>query len=241
MTGNPGKTGRRGPFASLARLLPDLPPGRCPAAAPAPALAEGCGPCSGDDDELFRRAMADVDPIDRDNILEPPPSLSAPIRCTDAEQEALRRLERLIAHGEGFDWRFTPEYIEGCGYIDDRALLRGLRRGDFAIQDHLDLHGLPVREARLAFDTFLENSLREGKRALLIIHGRGLSSPSEPVLKNKVQHWLHRNRWRRWLLAYASARSCDGGAGAVYVLLRRRPLQRRRAKTAINGNFSKNR
>jgi DNA-nicking Smr family endonuclease len=32
---------------------------------------------------------------------------------------------------------------------------------------------------------------------------------------------------RKWVIAFSSARSCDGGAGATYVLLRQRPLTMR--------------
>ncbi len=225
------KEARGGPFAQLEKLLSDLPPGRDhPSAFPPSAPASQPEITLPDDGELFRLAMADVVPIDRDNVIES--RLPATPACCyrDIEEEALHQLSRLIRHGEGFQWRHTPEYIEGCGYIDDRPLLRSLRRGDFSIQDHLDLHGLPVSRARTAFDAFLKTALRDGKRALLIIHGRGLSSPGEPVLKRKVQCWLLSGRWRRWLLAYTSAKACDGGAGATYVLLRNRPLSRRQAK-----------
>jgi DNA-nicking Smr family endonuclease len=62
---------------------------------------------------------------------------------------------------------------------------------------------------------------------ILIIHGRGLSSPAGPVLKTKVIQWLTTGPWRRWVMAFASARLCDGGAGATYVLLRRQPTTKR--------------
>ncbi|MGD0625276.1 MAG: Smr/MutS family protein, partial [Thermodesulfobacteriota bacterium] len=74
---------------------------------------------------------------------------------------------------------------------------------------------------------FLKWAVMTGKRGVLIIHGRGLSSPQEPVLKEKVIEWLTRGPWRKWVIAYASARLCDGGAGATYVLLRRRPVSKR--------------
>jgi hypothetical protein len=42
-----------------------------------------------------------------------------------------------------------------------------------------------------------------------------------------VVRWLTRGPWRKWIIAYSSARSCDGGTGATYVLLRTsRPAQR---------------
>jgi len=69
-----------------------------------------------------------------------------------------------------------------------------------------------------------------GKRAVLIVHGRGLSSPGEPVLKNKVREWLTRTAWRKWVIAFTSAQSYDGGTGATYVLLRHRPISNKSAK-----------
>jgi len=74
---------------------------------------------------------------------------------------------------------------------------------------------------------FLKEALSSGKRAVLIVHGRGLSSPEEPVLKTKVKEWLTSGRWRKWVMAFTSARACDGATGATYVLLRQRPATRR--------------
>jgi DNA-nicking Smr family endonuclease len=77
----------------------------------------------------------------------------------------------------------------------------------------------------------LKWAVTTGKNGVLVIHGRGLSSPEEPKLKGKVVEWLTRGPWRKWVVAYASARSCDGGAGATYVLLRRYPATRRLRKS----------
>jgi DNA-nicking Smr family endonuclease len=65
---------------------------------------------------------------------------------------------------------------------------------------------------------------------VLIVHGRGLSSPAKPVLKTKVIEWLTCGPWRKWVIAFTSARSFDGGAGATYVLLRQRPVTRSKRK-----------
>jgi hypothetical protein len=58
---------------------------------------------------------------------------------------------------------------------------------------------------------------------------QGFHRPLERLadLKTKVAEWLCRNRWRKWVVAFTSARMCDGGSGASYILLRRRPLSRR--------------
>jgi DNA-nicking Smr family endonuclease len=87
-----------------------------------------------------------------------------------------------------------------------------------------------VEDARNAFEMFLTDSITTGKKAVLIVHGRGLSSPDKPVLKTSVIQWLTCGLWRKWVIAFTSARSCDGGAGATYVLLRQRPMTKRNRK-----------
>jgi DNA-nicking Smr family endonuclease len=121
----------------------------------------------------------------------------------------------------------TPEYMEGVGYRAPPDITQRLHRGDFAVQAHLDLHGLTVEAAWEVFDAFMKDSIMTGKSAVLIIHGRGLSSTAAPVLKTKVSQWLSSGPWRKWVVAFTSARMCDGGSGASYVLLRRRPLTKR--------------
>jgi DNA-nicking Smr family endonuclease len=57
---------------------------------------------------------------------------------------------------------------------------------------------------------------------VLIVHGRGHNSKDQiPVLKSRLANWLARGQWARLILGFTSARPCDGGAGALYVLLRR--------------------
>ncbi|MDP6394410.1 MAG: Smr/MutS family protein [Desulfobacterales bacterium] len=60
--------------------------------------------------------------------------------------------------------------------------------------------------------------------------GCGLSFASKPILKTKVFQWLASEPWRKWVIAFSSARLCDGGAGAAYVLLRQRPVTKRLRK-----------
>ncbi len=177
-------------------------------------------------DRLFREAMADVRPMAGNRHLCPRRRPAAAQPCADSE--GLQRLRDLIARGEGFVVAQTPEYMEGAGRDVPASLLRRLHRGDFSIEGHLDMHGLTVRQARPVFDAFLREALTRGQRAILVIHGRGLSSPRVPVLKARVAAWLSTGPWRKWVIAFASARPCDGGAGATYVLLRRRPAPRRR-------------
>jgi DNA-nicking Smr family endonuclease len=181
--------------------------------------------------DLFLEAMADVEPIHRGDRLEPAAATRVSTDAgNDPDVETLQQLNNLVESGEGFVVADTPEYIEGTGYHIHPEIAKRLHRGDFSIQSHIDLHGLGAEDARDAFEKFLKDAVTTGKRAVLVVHGRGLSSANKPVLKTKVIEWLTQGPWRKWVIAFASARSCDGGAGASYVLLRRRPMTKRHRK-----------
>jgi DNA-nicking Smr family endonuclease len=97
-------------------------------------------------------------------------------------------------------------------------VVRKLRRGVWAIQAQLDLHGLRRDQAREQLAAFLRDAERRGLRCVRVIHGKGNGSPGrEPVLKSKVKGWLVQ---KHEVLAFAQARASDGGHGALLVLLR---------------------
>jgi len=177
---------------------------------------------------IFNDAMADVRRISRTNCPAVSPSeIKPPPPESNLEFESVQKLKNLVTNGTGFVVSLTPEYIEGMDQSVNPATTHRLHRGDFSIQAHVDLHGLNVEAARQSFDKFMQENIAAGKNAGLIIHGRGLSSPGGPVLKSKVYQWLTSSPWHKWVVAFTSARLCDGGAGATYVLFRQRPLTKR--------------
>jgi DNA-nicking Smr family endonuclease len=92
-----------------------------------------------------------------------------------------------------------------------------LRRGQWALQAELDLHGLTREEAREALAAFVREACRRGQRCVRVVHGKGHGSPGrQPVLKDKVQRWLAQ---RSEVIAFAQASAAHGGAGALLVLL----------------------
>ena len=94
---------------------------------------------------------------------------------------------------------------------------RRLRRGEWAIQGQLDLHGLRTEEAREALGQFIRESHKKGLRCLRVIHGKGHGSPGKsPVLKGRVQSWLVQ---KVQVLAFVQAKPAEGGGGALLVLL----------------------
>lgn len=97
-------------------------------------------------------------------------------------------------------------------------VVRKLRRGVWAIQAQLDLHGLRRDEARERLAAFLRDAVRAGARCVRVVHGKGNGSPGrEPVLKGKVRNWLVQ---KDEVIAFTQARAQDGGHGALIVLLR---------------------
>jgi len=193
------------------------------------------------ENELFLKEMADVAPIPRGDRIERGSNSGPPVAADyDFEDETLLKLDNLVKFGTGFVVADTPEYIEGRGHNVHPEITKRLHRGDFSIQAHIDLHGLGVEDARNAFEIFLKDSITAGKKAVLIVHGRGLSSPDKPVLKTRVVQWLTSGPWRKWVIAFSSARSCDGGTGATYVLLRRRPLTKRYRKGIMRNGILNN-
>ncbi len=174
------------------------------------------------DAELFRREMQGTSRLVTQGRERPVEAERAARQRLSEDAEAYAQLSDLLSGTGSFDISDTDEYIEGIAHGLDRRLLSRLRRGDFALQAHVDLHGLNREEARLRVETFLHESRTNDRRCVLIIHGRGLNSKDQiPVLKDAVRMWLQRGRIAKSVLAFATARPTDGGAGAVYVLLRR--------------------
>jgi DNA-nicking Smr family endonuclease len=168
--------------------------------------------------------MEDVRPLGEGRRVDPPsPAISFRRAPVSEEDEALAALSDLVSGAGEFDLSDSTEYLEGAIVGLDPRILRRLRRGEFAYQAHLDLHGMSAAAARTAVEQFISAALRAGHRCVLIVHGRGLNSKDGiPVLKERLKSWLARGRIGRAVLAFTSARPADGGAGAVYVLLRRR-------------------
>ena len=99
-----------------------------------------------------------------------------------------------------------------------RDVTHKLRKGDWAIQGEVDLHGLRSEEARVVLAEFIRNAHRQGLRCLRVVHGKGLGSPGKtPVLKSKVHSWLVQ---KNQVMAFVQAKPAEGGAGALVVLLK---------------------
>ena len=94
-----------------------------------------------------------------------------------------------------------------------------LKQGKIIIEDHIDLHGLTINEAREALLEFINYAKKQQIRCIRLVHGKGYRSDAlKPVLKNKVNSWL---RQHPDVLAFSSAQAKDGGSGALYIILKK--------------------
>jgi len=208
------------PFAELKGEAEPSPPRA--AEPPEPERTESAPEPPASDEDAFAAMTAGTIPLTGAVPLAPQkvgPKPSPPRR--DDAQLVMQELDELVHGTRAFDFADTDEYVEASVHGFDSRVVKRLRRGDFAVQAHLDLHGMRREEARQKVAEFVAKSRTEGKRCVLIVHGRGLGSKDNiPVLKEKLTAWLTRGAIGRHVLAFTSARPWDGGTGAVYVLLR---------------------
>lgn len=107
--------------------------------------------------------------------------------------------------------------------IDDRTRRR-LVRGTMAIDERMDLHGLTQDAAHSALRYFLVTARARGARIVLVITGKGRGGPDPQdrgILRRAVPHWLAEPALRDVVVGFEEAHLAHGGAGAIYVRLRR--------------------
>lgn len=168
-----------------------------------------------DDAALFRAAIG---PVKELAGTAPPPARPRPRpRARMAEHdEQIARDE--LRYGQ------APDPVQAGDVLSHRReqlpprLFNRLRRGQFSVQDELDLHGATALQAEGLLRQFIREAHDHGFGCVRIIHGKGLqSADGAPVLKNLVDRLL---RQRNDVLAFHSAPAAQGGTGAVLVLLR---------------------
>lgn len=196
-------------------------------AAQPPALANVAEPIV-DEEALFREAFEGVKRLQNagaERLVVVPQHKQ---NIVSEDNEVLAALSDLVSGQGPFELTESDEYVEGMRVGLDPRLVMRLRRGEFSVQAHIDLHGLFQADAKEELTRFILESVQKGRRAVLVVHGRGLRSPGgQAVLKHAAAQWLSHGVIGGYVLAFTTAQSYDGGAGALWVLLRR---ERRRAK-----------
>ena len=173
-------------------------------------------PCPPDDED-FKRATRDVEPLRAPRRLRLARAPAAPIPVQTRRDERAALAESLAGPrsvDDAIDWGEELAFLRD-GY--SRQILRKLRRGHWVVQDQLDLHGMNRVQAAHAVGEFLRHCRARHFRCVRIVHGKGLRSPGrETVLKRRIRKLLTR---RDEVLAFVEPRAIHGGSGAVVVLL----------------------
>jgi DNA-nicking Smr family endonuclease len=175
------------------------------------------------DEQAFFDAMKEVQEIKEFRsmpVVHKKRKVPSKIHKRDAAlNAAVSRLEDIVKGRRHINLSKTQEYIEWVhpDFRDDVA--HDLHEGRYSVQDSIDIHGLILDEAEIEVDRFIREARTKNLRCIKIIHGRGLRSPNGPVLKRAVVQWLSR-RYRKYIVAFVTAQRCDGGLGALYILLR---------------------
>ncbi|MCW1428761.1 Smr/MutS family protein [Novosphingobium sp. JCM 18896] len=141
----------------------------------------------------------------------PPPPLRAggpPPRAGEDRKPATAQLYRPTFDKQGLD----------AGW--DRRLSRGLVPPDFT----LDLHGATLDAAYSRLDHGLTLALAQGARLVLLVTGRERPSEdrrSRGAIRRKFMDWLAAGSHASRIAAIRPAHQRHGGAGAVYIVLKR--------------------
>ena len=155
---------------------------------------------------LWRRAMSDARALD-----EPPPAPKE--AAAAAAGPAPRRPEAASprTYGRALDPQRPVDH-------DRRTRLR-LKRGNVELDRILDLHGQTQERAHQRLRAFVADAHARGSRCVLVVTGKGLESGG--ILRHMVPRWLNEEpNWAR-VVAFCPAQPRHGGAGALYVLIRR--------------------
>lgn len=172
-----------------------------------------------DDIELFRQEIGDIEHLSQDKIM---PVVKPITPLSPRKQSTIHPDQGYLS--DLYEPTVTVGSEEALSFrrsgIQERQLAK-LRSGQVKIDAELDLHGMIIPVAHQALVDFIADCVSYNIRGARVIHGKGWSSKHhKPILKTKLNHWL---RDMDDILAFCSARIEDGGTGALYLLLRKKP------------------
>ncbi len=173
-----------------------------------------------DEDAYFLRAMGEVRrlgaPAKEDG--RPAVTTSAVPRRIDEEE---RRIFLAALDSLQLDVTFVDELPDDVEPLKPLPVnrMRQLKRGAIRIDYEIDLHGLTRDEALASLGSFISGAYKRGQRAVLVITGKGLNSPEEPVLRGAVIGWL-RDKGKGTVAEFSPAPRQMGGGGALVVFLK---------------------
>lgn len=115
----------------------------------------------------------------------------------------------------------NPALMPGVTANIDRRTAVRLKQGRLPIEGRLDLHGMTRDVAFEAVRSFVEASVVQGRRCVILVTGKGLGQSGGGVLRNEVPRWLNLPQNRKYIVGFTHAQPKDGGTGALYLYLKR--------------------
>jgi DNA-nicking Smr family endonuclease len=181
-----------------------------------------------DEAELWERATRSLDPIkakprvaSADRLSEPPTKAAPPPSRASAAPASAKRPASAPAPR-------SPAPLADF----ERRKARQIASGKIEVEARIDLHGLRQRDAHARLRAFLLEAHADGLKTVLVITGKGGEEPADRlgdlagerqrgVLRRNVPHWLGEPELRAIVLSFTQASVRHGGAGALYVQLRK--------------------
>lgn len=176
------------------------------------------------DEQMFMAAMQGVKQMEGSSGRQVAPQIktNTSAQAIDPEENAKRDLQRFLRGDIDFELEYTEEFMYGYVRGLDIKTFQQLKAGSLSVEAHLDMHGMTSDQAQESLLFFIRESYLQGRRCVLIVTGRGINSPGgHSVLRREAETWLTRDPLKRVVLAFCTAQPKDGGAGAIYVLLRK--------------------
>lgn len=109
----------------------------------------------------------------------------------------------------------------------DSGWERRIRAGALVPDRAIDLHGHTLASAHRHFETALAAAVRDGARVLLVVTGKERPAPmagerARGAIRAEIGHWIAGSPHADAIASVRRAHQRHGGAGALYLILRRR-------------------
>ena len=174
-------------------------------------MARRSGNLTEEDRILWNRIAATAKPLKGKAVVEvPPPPLEMPTAAVKSPPAA-----------PPVDAAVRPHRQPTVARSIDEPVRDKLAKGRVELGGRVDLHGMTQDEAYFLLLAFLRTAHDRGLRYVLVITGKGSSSGGDGVLKRAVPGWFATAPFRPFVSGFDEAARNHGGAGALYVRLRR--------------------
>ena len=181
-----------------------------------------------DDFSLFKAEVRGVKPIRHDRAEVGKPKADRQQLAGLRQAATVRSDKALVIDG------MSDQFVIDVGAEDElmwrrdgvqETQLRKLKLGQIPFEGSLDLHGMTVEKARETLWAFLAEATKFEIRCVRVTHGKAVRLDGKrPMIKSHVNTWL---RQHTQVLGFTSCQPRHGGAGAVYVMLKRTMLEGR--------------